>query len=54
MLDNRDHSIIKFKRVNATSSKEVDFKNIVKGYKINDDYIILEPGDFEMADPKKT
>ena len=36
MLDSRDHSKIKFKRVNENTGKEVEYKDIVKGYKIND------------------
>jgi DNA end-binding protein Ku len=54
MLDPRDHSNIKFKRVNENTGKEVPYKSIVKGYKLNDDYVILEPEDFENADAKKT
>ena len=54
MLDPKDHSNIKFKRVNEKTGKEVPYKNIVKGYKLNDEYIILEPEDFENADAKKT
>lgn len=54
MLDPKDHSNIKFKRVNENTGKEVPYKNIVKGYKLNNEYIILEPEDFENADAKKT
>ncbi|HET6225355.1 MAG TPA: Ku protein [Bacteroidia bacterium] len=54
MLDPKDHSNIKFKRVNENTGKEVPFKSIVKGYKLNDEYVILEPEDFENADAKKT
>src|SRR6187200_1895166 len=54
MLDSKDHSHIKFKRVNENTGKEVPYKSIVKGYKINDEYVILEPEDFENADAKKT
>ncbi|REG99531.1 non-homologous end joining protein Ku [Flavobacterium aquicola] len=54
MLDKSDHSNIKFKRVNETTGKEVTFANIVKGYKIDDKYVILDDKDFEAADAKKT
>ena len=54
MLDSRDHSHIKFKRVNENTGKEVAYEKIVRGYKVNDEYVILEPGDFEAADAKKT
>lgn len=54
MLDKSDHSNIKFKRVNETSGKEVAFSDIVKGYKIEDNYVILEDEDFAAADAEKT
>ncbi|MEO6177648.1 MAG: Ku protein [Flavobacterium circumlabens] len=54
MLDKNDHSNIKFKRVNETTGKEVAYGNIVKGYKIDDKYVILEEEDFEAADAEKT
>jgi len=54
MLDSKDHSSIKFKRVNETTGKEVAYADIVKGYKIDDNYVILENADFETADAEKT
>jgi DNA end-binding protein Ku len=54
MLDSKDHSNIKFKRVNENTGKEVVYENIVKGYKLNDEYVILEDADFEAADAVKT
>ena len=54
MLDSKDHSSIKFKRVNETTGKEVAYADIVKGYKIDDNYVILEDADFEAADAEKT
>ncbi|OXB04328.1 non-homologous end joining protein Ku [Flavobacterium pectinovorum] len=54
MLDAKDHSNIKFKRVNEKTGKEVTFANIVKGYKIDDKYVIVEDEDFEAADAVKT
>ncbi len=54
MLDSKDHSNIKFIRVNETTGKEVKFADIVKGYKIDDQYIVLEDEDFEAADAEKT
>ncbi|MBE8724344.1 Ku protein [Flavobacterium hungaricum] len=54
MLDKSDHSNIKFKRVNEKTGKEVAFSDIVKGYKIEDNYVILEDEDFEAADAEKT
>jgi DNA end-binding protein Ku len=54
MLDQNDHANIKFKRVNENTGKEVTFASIVKGYKIEDKYVILEDEDFEAADAVKT
>lgn len=54
MLDGRDHSRIKFQRINEKTRKEVPFEKIVKGYAINNDYVIIEDQDFEDASPKKT
>ena len=54
MIDKSDHSNIKFKRVNETTGKEVTYADIVKGYKIEDKYVILDDKDFEAADAEKT
>src|SRR5215213_6913136 len=54
MLDGKDLSNIKFKRVNANTGKEVPYENIVKGYMYEDEYVVLEREDFEVADAKKT
>lgn len=54
MLDKKDHAHIKYKRVNEHTGKEVDWGNIVKGYKINDEYVVLDEKDFEAASAKKT
>jgi len=54
MLDKSDHEPIKYKRVNEKTGKEVDWKNIVKGYKIKEQYVILEDEDFEKAAAEKT
>lgn len=54
MLDKKDHAHIKYQRVNENTGKEVPWGNIVKGYKYNGDYVILEDKDFEAASAKKT
>jgi DNA end-binding protein Ku len=54
MLDKKDLSNIKFKRVNEKTGKEVVWENIVKGYKIEDKYIVLEDEDFEAVSPEKS
>ena len=54
MLDSKDHSNIKYKKVNANTGKEVAHADIIKGYKIGQSYVVLESSDFEAADAKKT
>lgn len=54
MLDKKDHSNIRFMRVNEKTGKEVDYQNIVKGYKLNDNYVVLDDKDFESANAVKT
>lgn len=54
MLDSRDHAHIKFQRVNENTRKEVPYDKIVKGYKYDDDYVIIEDADFEAAAPEKS
>lgn len=54
MLDSRDHSRIRFQRVNEHTKKEVPYDKIVKGYKIDEDYVILEEQDFADASPEKS
>src|ERR1700749_1535628 len=54
MLDSRDHSRIRYQRINEHTKKEVPYDKIVKGYKLNDDYVIMDDHDFEDAAPEKT
>lgn len=54
MLESREHAHIKFQRVNEHTKKEVPYDKIVKGYKYDDDYVIIEDADFEAAAPEKT
>lgn len=54
MLDKKDHSNIKFKRVNEKTGKEVAWGSIVKGYMVDDKYVILDDKDFEKANAVKT
>lgn len=53
MLDKHDHANIKFQRVNAETGKEVAYDDIVRGYKIDDNYVILDEKDFEAANVQK-
>ena len=54
MLDSSDHARIRYQRVNENTGKEVEWKDIVKGYKKDDKYIILDDEDFEIANVKKS
>lgn len=54
MLDGRDHARIRFQRVNENTKKEVPYDKIVRAYKMDDDYVVVEEADFEAAMPEKT
>lgn len=54
MLDKDDLSNINFKRVNANTGKEVKYADIVKGYKLEDRYVVLTAEDFDQVNPEKT
>jgi DNA end-binding protein Ku len=54
MLDKNDYSNIKFKRFNENTGKEVTYADIVKGYKLDDKYVVVEDSDFEAAEAEKT
>jgi DNA end-binding protein Ku len=54
MLDERDHARIRFQRVNENTRKEVPYDKIVRAYKYNDDYVVLDDEDFAAASPEKS
>ncbi|MBN8850354.1 MAG: Ku protein [Sphingobacteriales bacterium 50-39] len=54
MLDKKDHANIRFRRVNEHTGKEVAWGDIVKGYKLDDRYVVLTDEDFQKASPEKT
>ncbi|HEY8937442.1 MAG TPA: Ku protein [Cyclobacteriaceae bacterium] len=54
MLDKHDLSHIKFQRINESTGKPVQWKDIVKGYLYKDNYVVLSDKDFEKASPEKT
>jgi DNA end-binding protein Ku len=46
---------IQQKRVDPSTGDEVSYEDIVKGFEIGPDrYVIIEPGELEALDPKKT
>ena len=54
MLDKKDHSNIKYQRINEKTGKEVKWENIVKGYMVGSKYVVLDDKDFERANAVKT
>ncbi len=54
MLDKKDHSNIKFQRINEKTGKEVAFSNIVRAFNFEGTYVVLEEEDFKKASPEKT
>lgn len=54
MLDKHDNAHIRYKRVNENTGKEVVWEDIVKGFKTDDGYVILEDEDYEKANFKKS
>ena len=54
MLDSKDHANIKFQRVNANTGKIVPYEDIVKGYKMDRGYVVLDEKDFEAVAVKKS
>ncbi|MDT0689175.1 Ku protein [Salegentibacter sp. F188] len=54
MLDKHDNARIRYKRVNEDTGKEVEWKDIVKGFKQGEEYVVLEKEDFENANMKKS
>jgi DNA end-binding protein Ku len=54
MLDKKDHSNIRFQRVNEKTGKEVAYENIVRAYNYEGQYVVLDDEDFKKASPEKT
>src|ERR1044072_1889040 len=55
LLDKRDHSRIGYKQYNKSTGKDVQKRDIVKGYEYQpDQFVIVTDKDFERANPKAT
>lgn len=55
MLDEKDLSPIKYKKVSAKDGKEVPWPRIVKGYEYDSgQYVLVTKDDFKAANPKAT
>lgn len=53
MIDGKDHSPIKYKKVNGKTGEEVPWDRIVKGYEYEKgEYVIVSKEDLKAANPK--
>jgi DNA end-binding protein Ku len=52
-LDKNNHARIRYKKVNEITGKEVPHLDIVKGYKVGNEMVIVEDEDFKRAAPEK-
>lgn len=52
-LDKQDHARIRYKKVNEQTGKEVPFHNIVKGYQLGKEIVIVDEEDIKKATPEK-
>jgi DNA end-binding protein Ku len=50
----KDGTPIKYLRVNKETGREVPYEDIVKGYKMDGEYVILDKEDFAKANVEKT
>lgn len=52
MIDSRDDSKIKYKKVNEKTGEEVPKENVARAYEFdNGEYVVMTDEDFEKADP---
>jgi DNA end-binding protein Ku len=55
LLDKRDQSPVRYKRVSEKSGREVPWENIVRGYEYEEgNYVILSDEDLKRANPEAT
>lgn len=55
MLDRRNMSRVRYKKVNEKTGKEVPWEETVRGYEYQDGkYVVLTDGDLRRASPEKT
>src|SRR5689334_1767287 len=53
-LDKNNHARIRYKKVNETTGKEVAFQDIIKGYEMDkNQVIVVDEEDFKKATPEK-
>ncbi|HEV8286270.1 MAG TPA: Ku protein [Chitinophagaceae bacterium] len=55
MLSKKDMSPIRYARISTATNKEVEWKDIVKGYEVEKGkYVVITDEDFKKASPEKT
>jgi DNA end-binding protein Ku len=54
MVDRRDGAKIHFQRISENTGRVVNWENIAKAYKLNEEYVLLNEADFEEAAPEKS
>ena len=52
-LDKKDHSRVRYKKVNENSGRELNQVDILRGYPIGDNYVIVDDQDMQKAMPEK-
>lgn len=52
-LDKKDHSRVRYKKVNENTGKELHEGDIVKAYPLGNDYVVVGEEDFQKAAPEK-
>ena len=52
-LDKNNHARIRYKKVNETTGKEVKYEDIVKGYELGKNMVIVDDEDIKKASPEK-
>jgi DNA end-binding protein Ku len=52
-IDKNNHARIKYKKVNESTGKEVNHQDIVKGFQVGKDVVIVEDSDFQKVAPEK-
>lgn len=55
MLYKKDLSPIRYAKIATSTGKEIDYKDVVKGYEFEKgQYVVIDEKDFEKASPEKT
>jgi DNA end-binding protein Ku len=52
-LDKKDHARVRYKKVNENSGKELSQEDIIRGYQMGENYVIIDDADMEKAAPEK-